>query len=110
MHVHLHVIRVLQFRCAIMYSRSAWAGGWAFPMDETSRSTPGSSRPHSSWRRSTHSGAQGNCVEVAPLAGDRVALRDSRQPDGPSLVLPRTGLVALLTWLTTVDSLAGAEA
>ena len=60
-----------------------------------------------SWRRSSHSGAQGNCVELARVPDDRVAVRDSRQPDGPALSLPRAGLVALLSWL---DALAVAEA
>jgi hypothetical protein len=37
------------------------------------------------WRKSTHSGNGGNtCVEVAPM--DRViAVRDSKDPDGPRL-------------------------
>lgn len=51
-----------------------------------------------SWRKSRHSGAQGNCVELAPLAGSRIAVRDSRQPAGPFLVYPRAGLAAFLTW------------
>jgi len=34
------------------------------------------------WRKATKSGPQGNCVEVAPLPGG-VAVRHSRQPDGP---------------------------
>jgi hypothetical protein len=63
------------------------------------------------WLRSSHSGAQGNCVELARVAGDRVAVRDSHQPDGPALLLPRAGLLALLSWLDTRDdTLAGAEA
>jgi hypothetical protein len=65
------------------------------------------------WRRSSHSGAQGNCVELAPVAGDRVAVRDSRQPHGPALEFPRAGLAALLTHvktLKTLDPLASAEA
>ncbi|QXJ22117.1 DUF397 domain-containing protein [Actinomadura graeca] len=38
------------------------------------------------WRRSGHSGGQGgNCVEVAMLAPG-VAVRDSKDPDGPRLV------------------------
>ncbi|AWE52392.1 DUF397 domain-containing protein [Streptomyces nigra] len=38
------------------------------------------------WIKSRHSNAEGNCVEVAALADGRVALRNSRDPDGPALV------------------------
>jgi len=39
------------------------------------------------WVKSTYSGPTGgNCVEVAPLAGGHVAVRDSRHPSGPALV------------------------
>lgn len=38
------------------------------------------------WRKASYSNTQGgNCVEVADL-GDRVAVRDSKDPDGPRLV------------------------
>jgi Domain of unknown function (DUF397). len=37
------------------------------------------------WRKSARS-AQGNCVEVARLAGGRVAVRDSKNPLGSVLV------------------------
>lgn len=36
------------------------------------------------WRKSTYSTAQGNCVEAATLRG-AVAVRDSKDPDGPKL-------------------------
>ena len=38
------------------------------------------------WKKSRHSNAEGNCVEVAALEGGGVALRNSRDPDGPALV------------------------
>ncbi|MFC7381730.1 DUF397 domain-containing protein [Sphaerisporangium rhizosphaerae] len=39
------------------------------------------------WRKSTHSTAQGeNCVEVA-RTDSHVAIRDSKCPDGPILIL-----------------------
>ena len=39
-----------------------------------------------SWRKSTYSGANGgNCVEVGDLPGT-VAVRDSKDPDGPALL------------------------
>jgi hypothetical protein len=39
------------------------------------------------WTKSTRSGPTGgNCVEVAFLPGGDVAMRNSRQPDGPALI------------------------
>jgi hypothetical protein len=40
------------------------------------------------WRRSRRSGSAGNCVEIAELPGGTTyAIRDSRDPDGPVLVV-----------------------
>jgi hypothetical protein len=38
------------------------------------------------WRKSSRSGAIGNCVELAPLPGDEMAVRNSRDPRGPALI------------------------
>jgi hypothetical protein len=37
------------------------------------------------WRKSSYSGGNGECVEVAG-SGRLVAVRDSKDPDGPELV------------------------
>jgi hypothetical protein len=42
------------------------------------------------WFKSSRSGPTGgNCVEVAFLPAGEVAMRNSRQPDGPALVFTR---------------------
>ncbi|MER7542005.1 DUF397 domain-containing protein [Actinomadura sp.] len=45
------------------------------------------------WRKSSYTGSNGgNCVELAEVAGSVVAVRDSKDPDGPVLLLTRTAL------------------
>lgn len=39
-----------------------------------------------SWKRSSYSGGNGNCVEVA-LGGEGVSVRDSKEPFGPVLTV-----------------------
>ena len=51
------------------------------------------------WRKSSHSNPSGNCVEIAGLAGQRVAVRDSRSPEGPALVFSQA------VWETFLRSL-----
>lgn len=49
-----------------------------------------------SWRKSSHSGQQGDCVELGDL-GDGVAVRDSKNPTGPKLRFSRRALSELAT-------------
>jgi hypothetical protein len=51
------------------------------------------------WRKSSYSGAIGNCVEVAILPDDLVAVRNSRNPGGPALVCPHAEIAALVAGL-----------
>lgn len=44
------------------------------------------------WRKSSRSGVQSNCVEI----GNTGALRDSKNPDGPSLAVD---VPAMIDWL-----------
>ncbi len=41
------------------------------------------------WRKSSYSGQDGNCVEVARNLPRLMAVRDSKQPDGTKLVVSR---------------------
>ncbi|GHI90805.1 hypothetical protein TPA0905_02760 [Streptomyces olivaceus] len=48
------------------------------------------------FRKSSHSGAESNCVEVATTHGDGRAVRDSKQHEGPLLTVSRDGWQAFL--------------
>jgi hypothetical protein len=50
------------------------------------RGTPDLDLSRAVWRTSTRSGGNGSCVEVADL-GTIVAVRDSKDPEGPKLLL-----------------------
>jgi len=41
------------------------------------------------WHKSSYSGQDGNCVEVARNLPGLVAVRDSNEPDGAKLVVSR---------------------
>ena len=56
---------------------------------------------HATWRKSSYSGSgQGACVEAARL-GALVAVRDSKDPDGPVLTFTRAAWHGLLTEIRT---------
>lgn len=49
------------------------------------------------WRKSSASNPSGNCVEAAALPGGQIAVRNSRDPQGPALVYTRAEIAAFLT-------------
>lgn len=49
-----------------------------------------------SWQKSRRSNSQGNCVEMAELPDQLVAVRNSRHPDGPALIYTRPEIEALI--------------
>jgi Domain of unknown function (DUF397) len=57
---------------------------------------PAGDLPGARWRKSGRSSAQGNCVELARLAGAEVAIRNSRHPQGPALIFTDAELDAFL--------------
>lgn len=48
-----------------------------------------------SWRKSTKSGANGDCVEVRQI-GDSAQLRDSKDPGGPVLSFDTAAFAAFV--------------
>lgn len=42
--------------------------------------------PGAAWQKSTYSNPSGNCVEMARLGDGRVAIRNSRFPEGAALI------------------------
>jgi hypothetical protein len=50
------------------------------------------------WRKSSYSnGTGGECIEVAPFAEQGLAVRDSKDPNGPVLAFSRVAWVHFLT-------------
>lgn len=48
------------------------------------------------WAKSSYSGNNGNCVEVAALPGSGMALRDSKDPSGPVLTFSDAEFAAFI--------------
>lgn len=48
------------------------------------------------WIKSRRSNAEGNCVEVATLGEGAVAMRNSRDPDGPALIYTPAEIAAFV--------------
>jgi hypothetical protein len=53
------------------------------------------------WRKSTHSGGNENCVECAADGATGIAVRDSKNPHGPALHFPAPAFAAFTAALAT---------
>ncbi|MGW8885326.1 DUF397 domain-containing protein [Streptomyces sp. NPDC055749] len=68
------------------------------------RLAPPVSAPGPMWRRSSRSTGMNNCVEAAPLGGEQLAVRDSKDVDRPPL---RFSATAWTSFVSGLDGLGG---
>lgn len=50
----------------------------------------------STWQKSRRSNPSGNCVELAALPGGQIAVRNSRDPNGPALIYTPAEIAAFI--------------
>lgn len=48
------------------------------------------------WVKASESSSYGQCVQIAAASGGRIAMRDSKDPDGPILLYSRAEFQAFL--------------
>ncbi len=48
------------------------------------------------WRKSSYSGANGNCLEIAPTVDGLIAIRNSNRPDDGAILYTKAELSAFL--------------
>ena len=65
------------------------------------RVAPRAALTGANYRKSSCSTATGNCVEVAGLPGGHRAVRDSKDPTGPALIVTPAGWAAFTTGVRT---------
>jgi hypothetical protein len=58
---------------------------------------PGADLARAIWRKSSFSGDQGNCVEVAGAVSGRLFVRDSKSPAGPRITFSADAWKSFLT-------------
>jgi hypothetical protein len=66
-------------------------------MNETHNGMPTGELPAVTWQKSRRSNPSGNCVELAALPGGaEIAMRNSRDPDGPALIYTSAEIAAFV--------------
>ncbi|MEU0248275.1 DUF397 domain-containing protein [Streptomyces sp. NPDC006235] len=65
-------------------------------MHQIFNGVPAGTLQNVTWVKSRRSAMEGNCVEMAALPDGAVAVRNSRDPEGPALIYTRDEIVAFL--------------
>ncbi len=65
-------------------------------MQQPPNGVSAASLPGLTWQKSRHSNPSGNCVEVAALPTGGVAVRNSRDPEGPALIYTSDEIAAFI--------------
>lgn len=65
-------------------------------MDQFNDGMPVSLPREITWQKSAWSNPSGNCVEMAELPGEEIAMRNSRHPEGPVLIYTRAEIEAFI--------------
>jgi hypothetical protein len=65
-------------------------------MSSTEKATPAVSRQIFSWKKSSRSNPNGDCIELSRLADASIAVRSSRYPDGLTLTLSSAEMTAFI--------------
>ncbi len=66
-------------------------------MDKPHNGLPAEQLKTRGWRKSSRSSPSGNCVELSELVdGPEIAMRNSRDPQGPALVYTRAEIAAFV--------------
>jgi hypothetical protein len=73
-----------------------------FP-ERTASMKPRSSPPFSVWLKSSYSGPNGgDCIEYTPGPAGTIAVRDSKNPDGPVLALTPAAFAGLVSYAKSI--------